>query len=87
MSGVRSPQPSTSNPLTRKVLARRIITCADFGEEDPEKWVEYALGGFGERPQSQSKENCLLGRGQEVNLDRELRGTIHDDDALVACGT
>jgi hypothetical protein len=43
------------NPLTRAVLAKRIMACADGGEEDPEKWKEFALGGFCERPHGPSK--------------------------------
>jgi hypothetical protein len=34
------------NPLTRSVLAKRIMECADSGEEDPDRWKEFALGGF-----------------------------------------
>jgi hypothetical protein len=34
------------NPLTRDVIAKRIIRCVDSGEVDPEKWKDFALGGF-----------------------------------------
>jgi hypothetical protein len=34
------------NSLTRSVLAKRIMECADSGEEDPDRWKEFALGGF-----------------------------------------
>ena len=37
------------NELTRAVIARRIMECADSGQQDPEKWKEFALGGFYER--------------------------------------
>jgi hypothetical protein len=37
------------NALTRDVLAKRIMQCAEEGEEDPEKWMEFALGGFADQ--------------------------------------
>ena len=38
------------NELTRAVLAKRIMACAESGEENQEKWKAYALGGFYEPP-------------------------------------
>ena len=43
---------SPVNPLTRDVLAKRIMACADSGEADPEKWKAFALGGFAADRQS-----------------------------------
>ena len=37
------------NALTRDVVARRIMQCAEAGENDPEKWMEVALGGFADQ--------------------------------------
>jgi hypothetical protein len=37
------------NPLTRDVLAKRIMRCIDTGEEDPGKWRDFALGGFADQ--------------------------------------
>jgi hypothetical protein len=37
------------NPLTKDVLAKRIMRSVDHGETDPEKWKAYALGGFARR--------------------------------------
>jgi hypothetical protein len=37
------------NALTRDVVARRIMQCAEAGEDDPEKWMEFALGGFADQ--------------------------------------
>jgi hypothetical protein len=39
------------NPLTRDVIARRIMRCVDSGETDPGKWRDFALGGFAENRQ------------------------------------
>ena len=49
------------NELTRAVLAKRIMACAEGGEENPEKWKAYALGGFMSRPNSPHEAS---GRGQ-----------------------
>jgi hypothetical protein len=34
------------SPLTRQVLASRLSAYAASGEEDPAKWLRFALGGF-----------------------------------------
>src|SRR5262245_30173969 len=42
------------NPLTRDVLAKRIMRSIDSGEGDPEKWKAFALGGFADRPRDKA---------------------------------
>jgi hypothetical protein len=37
------------NPLTRDIIAKRIMTCIEAGEDDPVKWRDLALGGFADR--------------------------------------
>ena len=41
------------NPLTRNVLAKRIARCIASGEADPEKWRDFALGGFADQRRSE----------------------------------
>jgi hypothetical protein len=40
------------NTLTRDILAKRIMRCVDSGEEDPQRWTEFALGGFADQRRS-----------------------------------
>ena len=40
------------NPLTRNVLAKRIARSIASGEADPEKWRDFALGGFADQRRS-----------------------------------
>ena len=37
------------NPLTREVLAKRIMASVESGETDPARWKAAALGGFARR--------------------------------------
>ena len=43
------------NSLTRDIVAKRIMRCADGGEQNPEIWKAFALGGFADHRQNDER--------------------------------